>query len=101
MTDEEIEDAPYVDGLAEAKADIRTRLEKVLKDPDVQGDVRIRITRVTNMGEMPIGRVVHEQGDPIDKTITSFVVYAILAGLSQRLIARFPMGERAVGTASV
>ena len=37
--------------------------------------------------------------DPIDKTITSFVVYLILAGLSPRLIARFPMGERAVGTA--
>lgn len=36
--------------------------------------------------------------DPIDKTITSFVVFVILAGLSRRLIARFPMGERAVGT---
>ena len=37
--------------------------------------------------------------DPIDKTITSFVVYVVLIGLSRRLIARFPMGERAVGTA--
>jgi energy-coupling factor transport system substrate-specific component len=36
--------------------------------------------------------------DPIDKTITSFVVYVILTGMSTRLIARFPMGERAVGT---
>jgi energy-coupling factor transport system substrate-specific component len=36
--------------------------------------------------------------DPIDKTITSFVVFVILAGLSRRLIARFPMGERAFGT---
>ena len=35
--------------------------------------------------------------DPIDKTITSFVVFVILAGMSRRLIARFPMGERAVG----
>lgn len=32
--------------------------------------------------------------DPIDKTITSFVVFIILAGLSPRLIARFPNGER-------
>lgn len=35
--------------------------------------------------------------DPIDKTITSFVVYIILAGLSPRLIARFPLGERTTG----
>ena len=35
--------------------------------------------------------------DPIDKTITSFVVFVILAGMSRRLIARFPMGERALG----
>ncbi|MDQ3870192.1 MAG: ECF transporter S component [Chloroflexota bacterium] len=32
--------------------------------------------------------------DPIDKTITSFVVFVILANLSSRLIARFPLGER-------
>ena len=32
--------------------------------------------------------------DPIDKTITSFVVFIILAGLSTRVIARFPNGER-------
>ena len=38
--------------------------------------------------------------DPIDKVITSFVVYVILTGLSPRLIARFPMGERAIGTAA-
>jgi hypothetical protein len=36
--------------------------------------------------------------DPIDKTITSFVVFIILAGLSPRLIARFPNGERLVGS---
>jgi hypothetical protein len=36
--------------------------------------------------------------DPIDKTITSFVVFIILAGLSPRIIARFPNGERLVRT---
>jgi hypothetical protein len=36
--------------------------------------------------------------DPIDKTITSFVVFIILSGLSARLIARFPLGERTVAT---
>lgn len=35
--------------------------------------------------------------DPIDKTITSFVVFIILSGLSVRLIARFPLGERSIG----
>jgi len=35
--------------------------------------------------------------DPIDKTITSFVVFIILAGLSRRIIARFPNGEHLVG----
>ncbi len=34
--------------------------------------------------------------DPIDKTITSFVVFIILSSLSPRLIARFPLGERTV-----
>lgn len=37
--------------------------------------------------------------DPIDKTITSFVVFIILAGLSPRLVARFPNGERIIGDA--
>ena len=32
--------------------------------------------------------------DPIDKTITSFIVFIILAGLSTRFLARFPLGER-------
>ncbi|MEO8570581.1 MAG: hypothetical protein ABI553_02680 [Chloroflexota bacterium] len=36
--------------------------------------------------------------DPIDKTITSFVVFMVLASLSPRLIARFPLGERTTGT---
>jgi hypothetical protein len=34
--------------------------------------------------------------DPIDKTITSFVVFIILGGLSGRLLARFPLGERLI-----
>jgi energy-coupling factor transport system substrate-specific component len=34
--------------------------------------------------------------DPIDKTITSFVVYIILVNLSRRFLARFPLGERLV-----
>lgn len=32
--------------------------------------------------------------DPIDKTITSFVVFIILTSLSPRILARFPLGER-------
>jgi hypothetical protein len=38
--------------------------------------------------------------DPIDKTITSFVVFIILSSLSPRLIARYPHGERLTGTSS-
>jgi len=34
--------------------------------------------------------------DPIDKTITSFVVFLILAGVSSRFLARFPLGDRLV-----
>jgi hypothetical protein len=34
--------------------------------------------------------------DPIDKTITSFVVYIILLSLSPRVIARFPLGDRLI-----
>ena len=37
--------------------------------------------------------------DPIDKTITFFVVFAILGTLSRRFVARFPQGEQAVGLA--
>jgi hypothetical protein len=32
--------------------------------------------------------------DPIDKTITSFVVFIILSSLSSRFLARFPLGDR-------
>jgi len=35
--------------------------------------------------------------DPIDKTITSFVVFIVLAGVSVRVLARFPLGERLTG----
>jgi hypothetical protein len=38
--------------------------------------------------------------DPIDKTITSFVVFMVLAGLSPRVIARFPNGGRLVTAAA-
>jgi len=36
--------------------------------------------------------------DPLDKMITSFVVFFIITSLSRRYIARFPNGERALGT---
>jgi hypothetical protein len=35
--------------------------------------------------------------DPIDKTITSFIVFLVLSGASVRFLARFPLGERLVG----
>ncbi len=35
--------------------------------------------------------------DPIDKTLTFFIVFAILGALSRRFVARFPQGEQAVG----
>jgi energy-coupling factor transport system substrate-specific component len=34
--------------------------------------------------------------DPIDKTVTFFVVFVLLQTLSRRFIARFPQGEKAV-----
>lgn len=34
--------------------------------------------------------------DPIDKLITSFVVFVILANLSARFVARYPLGDRLV-----
>jgi hypothetical protein len=37
--------------------------------------------------------------DPIDKTLTFFVVFAILGALSRRFVARVPQGEQAVGLA--
>jgi energy-coupling factor transport system substrate-specific component len=32
--------------------------------------------------------------DPLDKMITSFVVFLIVANLPRRFIARFPIGDR-------
>ncbi len=49
-----------------------------------------------------LGTAVLKQGllsDPIDKTLTYFVVFAILGALSRRFVARFPQGEQAVGLA--
>jgi uncharacterized membrane protein YidH (DUF202 family) len=49
-----------------------------------------------------LGQAVLKQGllsDPIDKTLTYFVVFAILGALSRRFVARFPQGEAAVGLA--
>jgi hypothetical protein len=49
-----------------------------------------------------LGTAVLKQGllsDPIDKTLTYFVVFAILGALSRRYVARFPQGEAAVGLA--
>jgi energy-coupling factor transport system substrate-specific component len=37
--------------------------------------------------------------DPIDKTVTFVVVFAVLGALSRRYVARFPQGEQAVGLA--
>jgi hypothetical protein len=37
--------------------------------------------------------------DPLDKMITSFVVFFIVTSLSRRFVARFPNGERALGSA--
>jgi hypothetical protein len=49
-----------------------------------------------------LGEAVLKQGllsDPIDKTLTYFVVFGVLAALSHRFVARFPQGEEAVGLA--
>lgn len=35
--------------------------------------------------------------DPIDKTVTFFIVFALLQALPRRFVARFPQGERAIG----
>lgn len=51
-------------------------------------------------GGSDLQTAVLQQGllsDPIDKVITSFVVFLILRSLSRRFIARFPQGEKAIG----
>ena len=35
--------------------------------------------------------------DPIDKTLTFFIVFVLLQTLSRRFVARFPQGEKALG----
>jgi len=35
--------------------------------------------------------------DPIDKTLTFFIVFVLLQTLSRRVVARFPQGEKALG----
>jgi hypothetical protein len=47
-----------------------------------------------------LSTAVLQQGllsDPIDKTVTFFVVYVLLQALSRRFVARFPQGEKAIG----
>ena len=47
-----------------------------------------------------LSTAVLQQGllsDPIDKTLTFFIVYVLLQTLSRRFIARFPQGEKAIG----
>jgi energy-coupling factor transport system substrate-specific component len=47
-----------------------------------------------------LSTAVLQQGllsDPIDKTVTFFIVFVLLQTLSRRYIARFPQGEKAVG----
>ena len=47
-----------------------------------------------------LSSAVLQQGlisDPIDKTITFFIVFILLQTLSRRFTARFPQGEQAVG----
>jgi hypothetical protein len=51
-------------------------------------------------GGSDLQTAVLQQGllsDPIDKVVTSFVVFLILRSLSRRFIARFPQGEKAIG----
>jgi hypothetical protein len=51
-------------------------------------------------GGSDLQTAVLQQGllsDPIDKTLTFFVVFLLLQTLSRRFVARFPQGERAIG----
>lgn len=47
-----------------------------------------------------VGAVLQQSliSDPIDKAITFVIVFTILASASRRLVARFPQGERVLGT---
>jgi energy-coupling factor transport system substrate-specific component len=51
-------------------------------------------------GGADLQTAVLQQGlisDPIDKTVTFFIVFVLLQTLSRRFVARFPQGERAIG----
>jgi len=51
-------------------------------------------------GGSDLQTAVLQQGllsDPIDKTLTFFIVFLLLQALSRRFVARFPQGEQAVG----
>ncbi len=51
-------------------------------------------------GGSDLQTAVLQQGllsDPIDKTLTFFLVFLLLQALSRRFVARFPQGEQAVG----
>jgi hypothetical protein len=51
-------------------------------------------------GGADLQTAVLQQGlisDPIDKTVTFFIVFVLLQTLSRRFVARFPQGEKAIG----
>ncbi len=51
-------------------------------------------------GGADLQTAVLQQGllsDPIDKTVTFFVVFLLIQTLSRRFVARFPQGEKAIG----
>lgn len=51
-------------------------------------------------GGADLQNAVLKQGlisDPIDKTLTFFIVFVLLQTLSRRFVARFPQGEKALG----
>jgi hypothetical protein len=51
-------------------------------------------------GGADLQKAVLQQGlisDPIDKTLTFFIVFVLLQTLSRRFVARFPQGEKALG----
>jgi uncharacterized membrane protein len=47
-----------------------------------------------------LGAVLQQSliSDPIDKAITFVIVFTVLATASRRMVARFPQGERSIGT---
>ena len=74
------------------------RLEPILRRNRFDGSVVVQATSSLDETRWNASLGQGFFSDPIDKVITSFVVFIVLAGLSRRLIARFPLGERSVGT---